>query len=284
MAVTGGPTLGGAVSVKTGVGIFSRLAIKTAGNITLTAKLQLGSIPTTLMGTSDPFNVLAAGPARITYTSGGSATARQSATVGQAFANNLVATVTDRYGNVVPNATVTFKIVQTNGAGATFASTGTTTATANTDGNGQASIALNANTRSGSYIVKATVARVSTAATFALTNVAGAATQFVMSAPARVYQGSNFLLTVKAVDQYGNVDTKWAGTLHFNSSDTDSRVHLPPDLSITNGAHTFGAILETLDQQNIEVSSFDNPLPEGGVSIDVVPPPPPPGSVQGRQG
>ena len=69
----------------------------------------------------------------------------QSAMVGAAFANPLVATVTDQYGNPVSGVTVTFT-PPASGASGTF----TTSATAVTGSNGQAtSNTYTANTTAG---------------------------------------------------------------------------------------------------------------------------------------
>src|SRR5205823_1015413 len=82
----------------------------------------------------------------------------QSATVNTAFSNPLVATVSDQYGNPVPNATVTFTPP---GSGASAVLTGG--AKAVTSSNGQASKSVTANTVVGtSYLVTASVGGVAT--------------------------------------------------------------------------------------------------------------------------
>jgi hypothetical protein len=233
-------------------------------------------------GASNPFNIVAAAPAHITYFSGGSAKARQSTTVRQAFTSNLVATVTDKFGNPVPNVPVTFKVVPQHGSSALFLATGTTTSPpVQTDTNGQAIVSpgsLFANHRAGNFSVKATVAKVTSAALFYLTNVADVAVRFVVIAPAEVNQGIPFALTVMALDQYGNLDTNYMGTVHFDS--TDSNASLPPDTFISNGRGTFSVTLGTISHPflpNIRVSTsggneVGNPVHSGGVVIDVVPP------------
>jgi len=97
----------------------------------------------------------------ITVTSGSG----QNALVNTAFAAPLVATVTDAFGNLVPNVTVTFK-GPSSGAGLSFPDGNT----AATNARGQASIAMDANTGSGSYTVTASVTGVNVPANFTLTN------------------------------------------------------------------------------------------------------------------
>jgi hypothetical protein len=93
----------------------------------------------------------------------------QSATKSTAFANPLVANVTDDDGNPVSGASVTFTAPAL-GASGTFAN-GTNTETDTTDANGDAtSSTFTANATAGSYSVTATVTGVATPAVFSLTN------------------------------------------------------------------------------------------------------------------
>jgi uncharacterized protein DUF4214/Big-like domain-containing protein len=92
----------------------------------------------------------------------------QSTTVATAFAQPLVALVTDVNGNPVPNATVTW-IAPTSSAGATFTPPGTSV----TDYRGLASTIATANGIAGSYTVLAQVGGVS--GTYVFTNVASTA-------------------------------------------------------------------------------------------------------------
>jgi len=136
----------------------------TIGAVALTASVA-GVTATTmfsLTNTSGP-------PASITATSG----SLQSATIGTAFGAPLVATVVDANQYPVNGVTVTFA-APANGPSGVFANT-TTTDTETTNANGVAtSTTLTANGTTGSYSVGATVAGVATAASFSLSNVAGA--------------------------------------------------------------------------------------------------------------
>ncbi len=90
----------------------------------------------------------------------------QSAQVLHGFAHALAVTVTDRFGNGVPGATVAYAAPTS--PGATLAAP-----TAVTDGGGHAAVAAVADATTGAYVVTATVSGVAPAA-FALTNTAAA--------------------------------------------------------------------------------------------------------------
>ena len=91
----------------------------------------------------------------------------QSTVVNTDFAKNLVATVTDKFGNPIENTTVTFNVPGTNASG-TFATN--TANTANTDVNGKATIAIKANTKAGTFTAIGKVTGITQGADFALTN------------------------------------------------------------------------------------------------------------------
>jgi hypothetical protein len=130
----------------------------------------------------------------------------QSATVGNAFATALQATVSDSAGNPVSGVTVTFS-APSGGASGTFA--GSATATAVTDGNGNATApAFAANSVAGSYTITAGVSGVASTANFTLTNLAGAASSVTATAgtPQSATEGTTFATLLKATvrDASGN--------------------------------------------------------------------------------
>ncbi|HEY5010130.1 MAG TPA: hypothetical protein VIH73_03175, partial [Acidimicrobiales bacterium] len=97
------------------------------------------------------------------------------APTGLAFANALEALVTDQFGNVVPNQTVTFT-APASGASGTFANgTATTTAATNASGIATASTFTANATIGGPYTVSASTGS-ATPASFSLTNTSAAAT------------------------------------------------------------------------------------------------------------
>jgi Ca2+-binding RTX toxin-like protein len=127
----------------------------------------------------------------------------QSATVNTAFANPLVAKVTDTFGNAVSGAAVTF----TKPASGPSATPQTSTAT--TGSNGQASDAITANTIAGTYGVTASTPGAATPASFSETNVAGAATSITTTSGSgqtttvNTAFGAPLVATVK--DTFGNL-------------------------------------------------------------------------------
>jgi hypothetical protein len=84
----------------------------------------------------------------------------------------------------------------------------------------------------------------------------GPAAAFTLSGLASpVVAGQPASLTVTARDQFGNVVTDYAGTVHFSS--TDPAAVLPPDFTFTSadaGAHTFPLTLSTPGPQTVTVT------------------------------
>jgi hypothetical protein len=128
----------------------------------------------------------------------------QSTAVTTPFAQPLQVTVSDAFGNPVSGVQVAFAAVASpGGASATLSA-----ASATTGADGTAAVSATANAQAGSYVVNATVAGVGTAATFQLSNTAGAPTSLVtsgggaQSAPV----GTPFALplAVQARDAFGN--------------------------------------------------------------------------------
>src|SRR5205807_613471 len=88
-------------------------------------------------------------------------------------------------------------------------------------------------------------------AIFSLTNSADVATHFTVAAPSPTTAGQAFSLTVTELNQFGNTDTGYEGTVTFSSTDTGSGRVLPPDSTLTNGVGTFSATLVTAGNQTI---------------------------------
>jgi hypothetical protein len=82
------------------------------------------------------------------------------------------------------------------------------------------------------------------------------ATQLSVTSPmSTVPAFTPFSVTVTALDQFGKVDTTYAGTVHFTTSDNGDSVTLPQDFTFTaadKGAHTFnGVVLQTDGVQTV---------------------------------
>jgi hypothetical protein len=135
----------------------------------------------------------------------------QNTTVGTAFTNSLVATVTTG-GAPTPGVAVTFT-APASGASGTFASNSTATEMVTTNASGVAtSSAFTANTTAGADKVTAAAAGASAAASFTLTNTPGPAVgsySFYMSGQEAINNtlGVNFYALAGAVmfDTFGNV-------------------------------------------------------------------------------
>ncbi len=80
---------------------------------------------------------------------------------------------------------------------------------------------------------------------------ATAVTHFAIRAPSTATAGTPFTYTVTAEDQFNNTVTGYTGTVHFTSSDTNSKLMLPADGTLTDGTGAFSAMLVTAGDQTI---------------------------------
>jgi hypothetical protein len=169
------------------------IASSIAGTHTLTATATgvTGIASFTLTNTPDvPANIVA---------TGGSG---QSTTVNTAFASALQVVVRDRFGNLVPGATVSFATPASGTSGSLGSPNVVTNAT------GSAAVAIAANTIAGSFTATANVLGVTTPATFSLTNNPGAPANVTPTAgtPQNTVIGTPFAtpLQVQVTDAFGN--------------------------------------------------------------------------------
>src|SRR5216683_2241441 len=79
--------------------------------------------------------------------------------------------------------------------------------------------------------------------------------------------GNAFSVAVSALDQYGNTDRSYAGTVHFTTTDTSTGVALPPDSTLTGGQGTFSATLDRSGSQTITGTDIANASIAGSVTI-----------------
>ncbi len=149
-----------AVTNGSGVASVTATANATAGSYSVTASVAGVATPATFSLTNT------AGTAASVTATGGTP---QSTGISTAFANPLQVTVKDLGNNPVAGVTVNF-VVPGSGASAALSA-----ASAVTNGSGVASVTATANATAGSYSVTASVAGVTTPATFSLTNTAGTA-------------------------------------------------------------------------------------------------------------
>jgi N,N-dimethylformamidase beta subunit-like protein len=120
-----------------------------------------------------------------------------------------------------------------------------------------------------------------TAVDRATPSVAGSFTVTVKPAPANhlalakvsgsaATAGAGFSFTVTALDQFGNIDPNYAGTVHFTSSDGSQGVQMPPDSSLSSGQGTFSAVLFRAGLQTIAGTDAGQPSVAGSLSVQVV--------------
>ncbi len=133
----------------------------------------------------------------------------QSATVGTAFANFLIARLTDSYGNGIAANSVTFTAA-TSGPGAGFLGSGGSSETVSTDSDGYAaSSAVIANTVAGGHTVSASAGAFS--ASYSLTNLPGAPASMTVTGgngqSTLINTAFATALSVSVADSYGNAAT-----------------------------------------------------------------------------
>src|SRR5260370_16529681 len=87
--------------------------------------------------------------------------------------------------------------------------------------------------------------------------------------------GTAFAVAVSALDQYGNTDRSYAGTVHFTTTDPSPGVVLPADSQLTGGQGTFSATLDRSGSQTITGTPTPTPPTPDSVTIHLNPPPPP---------
>jgi hypothetical protein len=76
-----------------------------------------------------------------------------------------------------------------------------------------------------------------------------ATTHFAVSAPSASTAGNAILVTVRALDAFGNQTPAYAGTVAFSSS--DAAASLPANSTLSNGVSTFAATLVTVGNQTV---------------------------------
>ena len=179
-------TFGGTASAS---GVSNSSGVATAPS--LTANSQAGSYTVT----ASVAGVSAAASYSLTNTAGAAASITATAGSGQStgvntgFATALQATVKDAVGNGVSGVTVTFT-APGSGASGTFGGTASASGVSNSSGVATAP-SLTANSQAGSYTVTASVAGVSAAASYSLTNTAGAAASITATAGSGQSTGVN---------------------------------------------------------------------------------------------
>jgi N,N-dimethylformamidase beta subunit-like protein len=127
-------------------------------------------------------------------------------------------------------------------------------------------------TKAGAQTITATDTTTSSIAGTMTANVRAApASRLVLSSSAAPTAGTSFGFTVRAQDQFGNVDLAYAGRVHFTSSDSSSGVVLPADATLSNGQGSFNATLTKAGAQTITGTDTASATVTGAVSVSVKP-------------
>lgn len=113
-------------------------------------------------------------------------------------------------------------------------------------------VAINSANPAGAHVITVQATdkcNATTQAMFTLNVTPGAATHFVVSAPASATLGTGFNFTVTAQDVFNNTATGYGGTVHFTSS--DGVATLPANSTLTSGVSMFSATLNTVSNQTL---------------------------------
>ena len=217
-------------TLPSGTGTFS-VTLKTTGSRTITAT---DTNDNTIAGTSNSITVNAAAATHF------SIAAPATRTAGVAF--NFTITALDQFNNIATGYAGTVHFTSNDGqavlpANTTLASgVGTFSATLKTVG---------PRTITGTDTVTSSITGTSNTVTIS----AAAASHFSVSAPASTTAGNSFSITVTALDPFSNVDTTYAGIVHFTS--TDGNPTLPGDSTLVSGSNTFSVTLRTAGPRTI---------------------------------
>jgi hypothetical protein len=235
-----------------GAGVFS-VTLQRSGNQTITATDTAAS---TITGVSSQ---IATAPAAASHLG---VSAPATAAAGSSL--NVTVTALDPYGNIASGYVGAVHFTSTS---AGVLPSDYTFAGANV-GVGVFSVTLNT---SGNQTVTVTdTVTSSITGTSGGVNVQAPATHFTVSAPTSVGAGTTCNVTVRAVDQNGNVSIGYTGTVHLTSSDLAAV--LPPDAVLTAGVGTFHVVLNTLGNQTVTATDANNSALSGvSGAIAVVP-------------
>jgi hypothetical protein len=98
----------------------------------------------------------------------------------------------------------------------------------------------------------------------------GAVTHFVISGPTSVTKGVGFKITVSAVDDFGNVNPGYRGTVHLSSTDATGGTQ---NFTFSNneiGVHIFSYTFNALGFQTITITDTTNSSIFGSIIVDVL--------------
>jgi len=182
------------------------------------------------------------------------------ATAGQAF--SAAVTAENAQGNPVASysGTVHFSTSDTS-SGVRLPADSTLT-----NGQGSFSVTLD---RAGAQTLTVSDAANGLTTTMPVTVIAAPANHLALAGPATATAGTGFSFTVTALDQFGNVDANYGGSVHFASTDSSAGVVLPRNSTLTNGQGTFSATLDRAGSQTITGSDSARPSIAGSLTVSI---------------
>jgi hypothetical protein len=86
-----------------------------------------------------------------------------------------------------------------------------------------------------------------------------------------VTQGVGFGFTVEAVDDFGNVNTGYRGSVHFSSTDATGGTQNFTFGNNDNGVHVFSYTFNALGFQTLTIVDTTNSSISGSDTVDVLP-------------
>jgi hypothetical protein len=99
----------------------------------------------------------------------------------------------------------------------------------------------------------------------------GAVTHFIISGPSSVTKGVGFKITLSAVDDFGNVNAGYRGTIHLSSTDLTGGTQNFTFSNNDNGVHIFSYTFNALGFQTISIVDTTNSTIFGSDTFDVLP-------------
>ena len=225
-----------------GVGMFPA-TMKTAGSQTITAT---DTVTASITGVSNSITV---NPAAANHFA---ITAPATATAGTPI--SFTTRALDPFGNTDTNYAQTVHFSSSDNS-ATLPANSTLT-------NGTVTLSATLRRAGSQTITAAQVANLSISGTSASIAVAAApATHLAVATPPAAQTGTAFDFTVTALDDFGNTDTLYGGTVHLTS--TDGAATLPANSTLTMGSRSFTATLRTEGSQTISANDVGTPSING---------------------
>jgi len=99
----------------------------------------------------------------------------------------------------------------------------------------------------------------------------GAVTHFIISGPTAVTQGVGFKISVSAVDDFGNVNPGYRGSVHLSSTDATGGTQNFTFSNNDKGVHIFSYTFNALAFQTITIMDLNNSSIFGSITEDVLP-------------